>query len=147
MLSFEMSQKYKYWGISYNSLYDIISDFCNKKTEMKGSIQNIFKGKCPKCHKGQVFETNGNPILLKMPKMHTSCPNCHHHFEKEPGYFTGAMYVSYALSIAEVVALLIALSLVFPMNMDYLIIFVISLLLGLSSFNFRISRLIWMYLF
>ena len=33
--------------------------------------------------------------------MHEDCPHCGHHFEKEPGFFLGAMYVSYALTIAE----------------------------------------------
>ena len=28
--------------------------------------------------------------------MHETCPVCDHRFEREPGYFVGAMYVSYA---------------------------------------------------
>jgi hypothetical protein len=32
--------------------------------------------------------------------MHAACPSCGLRFEREPGYFLGAMYYSYALSLA-----------------------------------------------
>ena len=34
-------------------------------------------------------------------KIHEHCPHCNLHFEIEPGYFYAAMYVSYALNVAE----------------------------------------------
>ncbi len=54
--------------------------------------------KCPKCHSGRVFKKN-NPYLMKsMFEMHQNCDNCGLKYEREPGYFTGAMYVAYALT-------------------------------------------------
>ncbi|MEY4912742.1 MAG: hypothetical protein RL025_569, partial [Bacteroidota bacterium] len=32
--------------------------------------------------------------------MHQDCPHCGFHFEIEPGFFWGAMYISYAFSVA-----------------------------------------------
>jgi hypothetical protein len=41
--------------------------------------------------------------------MYRSCPKCGADFVKEPGFYFGASYVSYALTIAIWVAVLIAL--------------------------------------
>ena len=40
--------------------------------------------------------------------MHDRCPVCDLRFEREPGYFLGAMYVSYGLALV-IVALIAAL--------------------------------------
>ena len=47
------------------------------------------------------FYQGGNLFTLFMPKMHVNCPNCGHHFEREPGFFFGDMYISYALTVFE----------------------------------------------
>lgn len=36
--------------------------------------------------------------------MHERCPECDLKFEREPGYFLGAMYISYGLGIVFVAA-------------------------------------------
>jgi uncharacterized protein (DUF983 family) len=47
--------------------------------------------RCPRCGQGRVFASAWT--------MHRACPACDLVFEREPGYFTGAMYFSYALGI------------------------------------------------
>ncbi len=64
-------------------------------------LKKIIREKCPNCEVGDIFISKGNLFQLKMPKMHHTCPHCQHKFEKEPGYFFGAMYVSYALVVAQ----------------------------------------------
>jgi len=39
--------------------------------------------------------------------MHETCPVCGLKYEREPGYFLGAMYFSYLLSIPPVLALVL----------------------------------------
>lgn len=34
--------------------------------------------------------------------MNDTCPVCGHHFEREPVYFLGAMYISYPLSLVVI---------------------------------------------
>jgi len=34
--------------------------------------------------------------------MHDRCPGCGLHFNREPGYFLGAMYISYGLGLAVI---------------------------------------------
>ena len=71
---------------------------------MKGKkIYSIVKGKCPVCHEGQVFE-NKSFEISNFARMHERCEVCNHKYEIENGFFYGAMYVSYALSIAFAVA-------------------------------------------
>jgi len=79
--------------------------------------------------------------------MNKECKKCGYKFEREPGFFFGAMYVSYALGIAEAVGVFILGRLFFESVYDMRIIFWIGLtLLLLSAFNIRISRIIWIYL-
>ncbi|WP_432670249.1 hypothetical protein [Flavobacterium sp. SM2513] len=65
-------------------------------------IIKMFLGKCPHCEKGQVFYKNGNPFLFQMPKMNKNCQECGHRFEREPGYFFGAMYGSYLCDFSSI---------------------------------------------
>jgi hypothetical protein len=50
----------------------------------------IVKQQCPRCLRGQVFAT--------LFRMHEQCPVYRLPFEREPGYFTGAMYLSYGVA-------------------------------------------------
>jgi hypothetical protein len=67
---------------------------------------------------------------------------------REPGYFWGSMYVSYGLGTAEAFITYFICRLfgtgMFDMINLWAIILVIILL---SPFNFRFSRVVWLYLF
>ena len=60
----------------------------------------LTKGKCPQCRKGKVFK-NKATNLKKFKDIHENCPSCGVKFESEPGFFWGAMYFSYAYSVAS----------------------------------------------
>jgi hypothetical protein len=45
----------------------------------------------PRCLQGQAF--------ARLFSMRAQCPACGLLFEREPGYFTGAMYLSYGLAL------------------------------------------------
>ena len=74
------------------------------------------------------------------------CPHCGYHFEKEPGFFVGAMYASYALTLAEsfTVYLLIRYFTTAP---ALLVLIIVSVVGPLPLINFRYSRILWMYAF
>lgn len=78
--------------------------------------------------------------------MNDDCPHCGHHFHKETGYFFGAMYVSYALAVAEMVALFVVL-LPFTKDFGILVGAVAVMAVVLSPYNFRLSRMLWIYMF
>jgi len=61
----------------------------------KGSkAYSIFNLKCPKCHTGELFPTGS--FSFKRPfDMHEECPHCKQDFLPEPGFYYGAMFISY----------------------------------------------------
>jgi uncharacterized protein (DUF983 family) len=69
------------------------------------TIGDIFCQRCPRCRKGSIFRYS---IFRGFPRMHERCPTCDLKFEREPGYFLGAMYISYGIGIV-IVALITAL--------------------------------------
>ena len=106
---------------------------------------DILEEKCPKCGEGKVFAKKGNPLLFRMPQMNAKCPCCGHKFEKETGYFFGSMYVSYGLTFVEMVAVFLVAHF-FIKGIGHMIILISILAVLLSTFNFRLSRMIWIYL-
>ena len=68
---------------------------------MKGTkLYSIFKGKCPRCHEGDFFVEKHPYKLSKMAHIHKACSVCGENFEREPGFYFGAAYVSYGLTVA-----------------------------------------------
>jgi uncharacterized protein (DUF983 family) len=101
--------------------------------------------KCPKCRTGNMF-ANGM-YSLGGQKMHDQCPHCNFHFEIEPGYFYVAMFISYAMNVAEMVTLAVATYLLTG-NLESPWLYVSVLLIvafALAPFNFRYSRVILLY--
>ena len=68
---------------------------------MWSTIKNIFTNKCPNCSKGKVFADKSFYFSMGFPKMNKTCSHCGFTFEKEPGFFFGAMFVSYAIGVGE----------------------------------------------
>jgi uncharacterized protein (DUF983 family) len=59
------------------------------------ALRAILSQRCPQCRQGRVFRRG--------LEMFTYCPICKLHFQREQGYFLGAMYFSYFLSIPFIV--------------------------------------------
>ncbi len=108
-------------------------------------LRGIITEKCPKCGKGKVFHKKGNPLLFQMPRMNERCPVCNHKFEKEPGYFFGSMFVSYAVTVGEMLVLFL-IAFQFVENFVAIIVLIALMAILLSTFNFRLSRMIWIYM-
>ncbi|MEM7106761.1 MAG: DUF983 domain-containing protein [Bacteroidota bacterium] len=85
--------------------------------------------------------------LTGFQKMHKNCPYCGLQFEREPGFFFGAMYISYAFSVALFVAVGLGLSIIgdFPTYV-YLISIILSVIV-LLPISFRYSRILFLHLF
>ena len=105
------------------------------------------KNKCPRCHQGNVFISNKVFDLKNFDKMNEKCSHCDLKFEKESGFFYGAMFVSYALMVAWFITTWVLNIILFKLSTySYLgFVFLISILL--STITFRTSRLIWISFF
>ncbi len=120
----------------------------NIKSDINRSkFQAMSEARCPRCREGKMFMY---PFwrLNKFSEMHEKCPVCELKFEVEPGFWYGAMFVSYANTIALLVVLGVVIFYFFndPPVMYYIIPVTILSLLTVP-FNFRISRVIFLHLF
>lgn len=97
----------------------------------------VILGLCPRCRQGKIYRT--------LFKMNEQCEICHLPFRREQGYFLGALYVYYGLSLP------IFLSLVFWVSTwkswsEYLIVFPALLLyVPFIPFTYRTARIIWIH--
>lgn len=111
------------------------------------AIYSTVANKCPRCHQGKVFENDNGYNIKNGLKMYTHCPVCHLKYERELGFFQGAMYVSYALQVALFVVVYAADAFFFQMNLNLLVAIIISSIIILFPITFRWSRLLWMNFF
>ncbi len=77
--------------------------------------------------------------------MSERCPACGLVFEREPGYFTGAMVVSYTLAVAVYLALVSVVWWVTG-RVELALALAALLFLGAVPTIFRYSRVIWMHI-
>ena len=115
-----------------------------------GKLYSIFFNKCPRCNKGKFWKSN-NPyynLFLNGGENHSHCLNCDLKFEIEPGFFYGAMYISYGLGIGIGSLILIISLAVFQMKNIILLSLIIGIsILILAPVNYFLSRLIWLNTF
>jgi uncharacterized protein (DUF983 family) len=107
---------------------------------------NILQEKCPHCGKGHVFEQKRN--LFQLPAMKEECNECHYRFDREPGYFIGAMYLSYGLAVLEGLITFLICYFGFPqMETIWKPVAIMMVILICSMKNFKLSRVIYMHIF
>ncbi len=123
--------------------------YTNFNTPMlKGTkLYSILFNKCPRCQEGNFFEQNHLFSWKKFDKMHTSCPVCGEKYTPEPGFYVGAMYISYALYVAFIVANFVGFVLLFGVDPIYLLYFLVPALVALMPLFFRVARRIWINIF
>jgi uncharacterized protein (DUF983 family) len=121
-----------------------------QSTMNKGSrLYSIINNKCPKCHEGDFFITGNAYDLKHFTKMHNQCPVCSESFEPEPGYYFGAMYVSYAINVAIMVSVWVATEVLFKDGVGVWWLVLLSIIIGLAltPITFRVARLMWINMF
>lgn len=105
----------------------------------------ILQGKCPRCREGNIFPTS---IISyrKLTEVSDKCQHCHAVISPEPDFFMGAMFISYAFSVALVIAVLIILNFLFedPSIFIYGITIIVANLV-LLPLMLRYSKVLYLY--
>lgn len=115
---------------------------------LKGTkLHSILHAKCPRCQEGDFFLEKNSYNLKKFDKMYEHCPVCGQSFQMETGFYYGAMYVSYGLSVAYGIALFLIMMVLFGLSLEIFFITVTISLLLLIPPVYRLSRLIWINMF
>ena len=115
---------------------------------MLKTIINAFGNKCPNCNKGNIFKKGLLHFSFSFPKMNENCSNCGKKKKKEPGFFFGAMFVSYGLGVGEALITYFICMPFFEETFDLRIIPIIGVvILSLTLVNITLSRVIWFFMF
>ncbi len=105
----------------------------------------MLQGNCPRCREGSIFPTS-MLSYRKLTEVHNRCPNCNAVLNPEPDFFYGAMYISYAFSVALVVNVLIILNYFFddPDLWVYVVTVLIANLVLIPGMQ-RYSKVLYLY--
>ena len=106
----------------------------------------LLQGSCPRCRQGKMF---ASPAwnLVHFSKMNETCPHCGVRLEPEPGFYQGAMYVSYGFAVIGIVAMWLLLHWLWQATEVMSIVCIVTVLLLLTPLNYRYSRIVFLYLF
>lgn len=111
---------------------------------MSLSFKAIWNYKCPRCREGQMFVQPfeiGNPL-----NMNEQCEVCNQKFEPEPGFYFGAMFISYILSAWFLLIPTLILVLIYDWSVGSAM-GITLLLAAVTYFKFlRGSRALWLHI-
>jgi len=101
-------------------------------------VRAVLALRCPRCLDGRIWR--------RLLSMNVACPVCGLVFEREPGYFTGAMMVSYGLAVPALGAIVIGLMTLGGLDAVPALVIGDIAYLVLVPFIFRYSRVLWLHL-
>ena len=109
----------------------------------KSRLRRILSLKCPNCGYANVFLKAKFPGMR--PQMKEVCEHCGHKFgDREAGFFRGAVYFSYGLSLVEgLLAFFLARFLIFGLSYRDAILIALTAMLFLGGYNYRFARVLW----
>lgn len=103
--------------------------------------------RCPRCHEGEFYKSHPYD-LSKVGDLHEHCSECGLKYEKEPGFYYGAMYVAYALGVAIFVALWTSFNLFMPsVSVGFQILVIVLAMIFSGPYIYALSKIIWAKLF
>jgi uncharacterized protein (DUF983 family) len=110
-------------------------------------LYSIVHHKCPCCQQGNLFKDR-NPYHFKMlDKMPEKCTVCGEDFQRETGFYYGAMMISHALTTIIGVIVHFTVFSIWGWNPFPHLFFLILILLVLFPVIFRTARCIWINFF
>jgi uncharacterized protein (DUF983 family) len=114
-----------------------------KSAGKTSTLADIFHQRCPRCRLGQIFRSS---IFRGFPRMNQKCPVCNLKFEREQGYFLGAMYLSYGLALITIAVIALLLWALTRISIIKAAIWAVVLFLPLAPPLTLLARVLWIYL-
>ncbi|MCA8831277.1 MULTISPECIES: DUF983 domain-containing protein [Hymenobacter] len=114
---------------------------------MDSTVVSILQQRCPRCHQGPLF-THSALNLAHFTEMPEACPVCGQAYEPEPGFYWGAMYISFAFSTA--IMLVVGFAVYYLLNDPDTWVYITAVAvvaLILTPLSLRYSRTLMLYLF
>ena len=105
---------------------------------MRGFLRALRRGAalmCPRCPE---------PLFTGLFQMHQKCPGCGYLIEREQGYFIGAIYINYAITIIICLSGYFLTEIFIAPGLTAQLIIWGGLCILIPLFSFRYSRAIWL---
>lgn len=113
----------------------------------RSKTYSVLRLKCPRCHQGDLF-SNKNPYNLSdLDKMPDYCPDCGEDFQREVGFYYGAMMVSHATTTVIAVVVHAIVFYFYGWAIAPNLISITVIIVVFFPVIFRISRAIWINMF
>lgn len=110
-------------------------------------LYSIARFKCPHCHDGDFFVSHPYD-LRRAGDVHDACPVCHGDLRIEPGFYYGALYVSYAIGVATMVTVWVATAALVPgLPPKGLVLTILATLITGAPLFYAWSKIIWANMF
>ncbi|MBM3995742.1 MAG: DUF983 domain-containing protein [Planctomycetes bacterium] len=94
--------------------------------------------RCPRCCDGSIYAHGMT--------MNERCPVCNMRFEREPGYFMGALYISYALAIVVLLLFMWLGTLILPdVDLGWIVLICAACFVPFVPVVTRYARVIWIH--
>ncbi len=106
------------------------------------TLRDIVAQRCPRCRVGKIF---GASIFRGLPRMNERCEFCGLKFEREEGYFLGAMYISYGIALAMIVAFSLGWWSVMRWPLEKNVVAAVIVFAPFAPIVSRLSRVLWIY--
>lgn len=139
----EYHQVQAQWLIELRALISALIYYHVALPVRPSTLSGIFRQLCPRCRSGRIFRSS---LYWGFPKMNDRCPVCGLHFNREPGYFLGAMYISYGLALALIFVFGAILWLATSWRVDKIAIWAVVFFLPFVPILTFLSRVLWIYL-
>ena len=78
-------------------------------TAPRSFLASMLSNRCPSCREGRLFRVKNPYRWRTINTMEPHCEQCGLIFTREPGFYFGAAYVNYGLTVALWLAVLVAL--------------------------------------
>src|SRR6266851_9386232 len=114
------------------------------KSETNSStLAAMLHQRCPRCRRGSIFRYS---IFRGFPGMCERCSVCDLKFQREEGYFLGAMYISFGLALAIIAVIAALLCAITSWWITKDVIWAVVLFLPLAPGISLFARVLWIYL-
>ncbi len=108
--------------------------------------QSVLGMKCPQCRKGDLFNNKSSFNYKGLAKMPKNCPVCDQLYLPEPGFYYGAMFISYIICGFWFLGFIAICMFVFDLSVDTSFLLLGIMIFVLFGWIFRISRSIWIHI-
>lgn len=116
---------------------------CMASSSLPVLLMRSLRQRCPVCGKGKIFSGQGKPFT-RLFETYERCPNCKFIYEREPGYYTGAVAINLIVTELLIVAIALPVAASRAVSIPTMAIMGVVLPILLPLLFYRLTKSLWM---